>query len=138
MTDQTPNEGQDQKPAANATAKVSIDAAYAEISELKNKIADDQKIIGELTQQLGEANKILEAQEKAKLIGDILPKSNLKIHEVVGLSLDELKAIKTTLDRAVSTGYASVRRATDSKLSDRERGLTIGDCSVVTQKQRGN
>ena len=133
MTDQTPNEGQDQK-STNQTAKVSIDAAYAEIGELKSKIADDAKLIGELTQQLGEANKILEAQEKAKLIGDILPKSNLKIHEVVGLSLDELKAIQTTLNRAVSTGYANVHRVASDKLSDRERGLTIGDCSVVTQK----
>jgi hypothetical protein len=137
LTEQTPQTGQDQK-ATNPTAKVSIDAAYAEIADLKAKIESDQKIIGDLTQQLGEANKILEAQEKAKLIGDILPKSNLKIHEVVSLSLDELKAIRTTLDRAAPTGYANVRRATDNKLSDRERGLTIGDCSVVTAKQRGN
>jgi hypothetical protein len=129
LTEQTPQTGQDQK-ATNPTAKVSIDAAYAEIADLKAKIESDQKIIGDLTQQLGEANKILEAQEKAKLIGDILPKSNLKIHEVVSL--------RTTLDRAAPTGYANVRRATDNKLSDRERGLTIGDCSVVTAKQRGN
>ena len=129
-----PKEGQD-----NKTAKISVDEAYATISHLEGDIAAKDRTITELTVQLDQANKVLEAQEKAKLIGDIMPKSNLKLHELVGLGLDELKAIQTTLNRAAATGYANVRKmGADNKLSDRERGLTVGDLSVVTQKQRGN
>lgn len=135
MTETNPKEGQDSK-STNKTAQISIDEAYAQIDSLQKTIDNQKLTIGDLTDQLTEANKVLEAQEKAKLIGDILPKSNLKIHEVVNLSLDDLKAIQTTLNRAVATGYANVRKLGNDKLSDRERGLTIGDCSIVTQKLR--
>lgn len=132
LTEEKPKEGQDQNPT-NPTAKASVDTAYAEVATLKATIQTQTDTITQLTTQLNEANKVLEAQEKSKLIGDIMPKSQYKLHELVGLGLDELKAIQTTLNRAAPTGYANVRKL-GSDLSDRERGLTIGDCSVVTQK----
>jgi hypothetical protein len=130
---QKPKEGQD-----NKTAKISVDEAYATIDTLKlASDAKDETII-ELTAQLDQANKVLEAQEKAKLISDIMTKSDYKLTEVVGLSLDELKTTQKNVTRAASIGYANVRKyGSDTKLSDRERGLTIGDCSIVTAKQRG-
>lgn len=133
MTDEKTQTSQDQKPT-NQAVQVSVDAAYAENKALKAQIKTQLDTINDLTLQLGEANKVLEAQEKAKLIGDILQKSDYKIHELVGLGIDELKATQKTLPRAVATPYAQVRAYGKDTKTDREKGLTIGDCSVVTQK----
>jgi DNA-directed RNA polymerase beta' subunit len=131
---QKPKEGQD--ATVNKIAKISIDEAFATIDLLKTQNDAKDRTILDLTAQLDQMNGVVEAQKKAEIIKDIMVKSNYKLHEVVGLSLDELKTTQSNVNHAVSTGYASVRRGAD-KLSDRERGLTIGDCSVVTQKQRG-
>jgi hypothetical protein len=129
------NDGGDSK---NKTAKMSMDQAYAEIERLKKKGEEDEALIQDLTKQLAEANSVLESQEKGRLIGEILPKSNFKVDELSGKSVDDLKNIRATLDQAMLPKVNSVRfgvRGMD--LSDREKGLTVGDLSVVTAKRKG-
>lgn len=123
--------------AKNKTAKISMDQAFAEIERLTKMAMDQATMIGDLTKQLDEANKVLEGQEKARLIGEILPRSSFKIDELVGKSVDDLKNVRATLDQAMPPRVNSVRfgvRGAD--LSDREKGLTVGDLSIVTAQKR--
>jgi Zn-dependent metalloprotease len=84
--------------AKNKTAKMSMDQALALLEELKQENAKKDQMITDLTVQLKEANDVLESQEKAKLIGEIMPRSTFKMDDLVGKNLEELKSIKATLD----------------------------------------
>ena len=99
------------------------------------EIENLKKLNGDLTVQLDEANKVLEGQEKAKLISEILPVSNMKVSELIAMDIETLKTTRDTLTRAVPKTAFNVKAASD-KLSNREKGLTIGDRSVFTQRMR--
>jgi hypothetical protein len=114
-----------------------MDQALAQLEENKTSIREKDKMIGDLTQQLKEANDVLEGQEKAKLIGEILPRSTFKMDELTGKSLEELQHIRATLEQAMPPRVNSARiGVTGADLSDREKGLTVGDMSYATKMKR--
>ena len=126
-------------PAApkNKAAKMSMDQAYAEIENLRRALAEKDPLIADLTRQLDEANKVLESQEKGRLIGEILPRSQYKMDDLVGKSVEDLKNINATLSRAIPPRVNSVQFGVHgADVSDREKGLTVGDLSVVTAAKR--
>jgi hypothetical protein len=147
------NEEQDSKPvsgtagsagaegagskASNKIAKLSMDQVYAEIEKYKRIVGEKDSLITDLTQRLDEANKVLESQERGKLIGDILPRSSFRMDELVGKSAEELKQILSTLDMAAPPKVNSVRfGVAAADVSDRELGLTVGDMSWSTAQKR--
>jgi hypothetical protein len=147
------NEEQDSKPvsgtessvgaegtggkASNKIAKLSMDQVYAEIEKYKRIVGEKDSLITDLTQRLDEANKVLESQERGKLIGDILPRSSYRMDELVGKSAEELKQILSTLDMAAPPKVNSVRfGVAAADVSDRELGLTVGDMSWSTAQKR--
>lgn len=122
---------------ANKTAKMSMDQALAELEQLRKTVGEKDVMITDLTSQLEEANKVLEAQEKAKLIGEILPRSSFKMDELVSKTMDELNSIRATLDQARLPKVNSARFGVqNADVSDREQGLTVGDLSWVTAQKR--
>jgi predicted ribosome quality control (RQC) complex YloA/Tae2 family protein len=121
----------------NKTAKMSMDQAYAEIQKLQKENKDLAETIADLTEHLNEANKVLESQEKGRLIGEILPRSSFKVDDLTGKSVDDLKNIRGTLDLAMPPRVNSVRFGVHGgDLSDREKGYTVGDISIVTAAKR--
>jgi hypothetical protein len=121
----------------NKTAKMSMDQALAEVERLTKEGERKDSVISDLTTQLDEANKVLEGQQKAKLIGEILPRSNFKLDELTGKSPEDLQNIRATLDMAMPPKVNSVRFGVSAAdLSDREKGLTVGDLSKVTAAKR--
>jgi hypothetical protein len=129
-------DGSNQTDSKNKAAKMSMDQAYAEIEANKLVVKEKDALIAELTKQLDEANKVLESQEKGRLISEILPRSRYQMDVLVGKSVEDLKNIRATLDHAMPPKVNSVRFGVHSELSDRERGLTVGDQSVVTAAKR--
>ena len=121
----------------NKAAKMSIDQAYAEIEGLRRIVTEKDSLIHHLTEQLDEANKVLESQEKGRLIGEILPRSQFKMDDLIGKSVEDLKNINATLSHAMPPKINSVRfGVVGADVSDREKGLTVGDLSVVTAARR--
>ena len=121
----------------NKTVKMSMDEALARIPTLEAEIKEKNKRITDLTKHLDEANQLLDGQEKSKLISEILPLSSYKLDDLVPKTYDELKAIRKTLANAMPPKVNSVRFGVlGTDLSDREKGLTIGDLSVVTAAKR--
>ena len=116
---------------------MTMDEAFATIESQDQEISRLKDLNVGLTEQLEEANKVLEGQEKGKLISEILPKSQFKIADLAGKSIEDLKSIKATLDQAMPPRVNSVRFGVHgADLSDREKGLTVGDMSVVTAAKR--
>ncbi len=137
MTDEKDVGANSGAESKNKAAKMSIDQAYAEIEGLRRTVAERDSLISDLTKQLDEANKVLESQEKGRLIGEILPKSQFKMDDLVGKSVDDLKNINATLSHAMPPRVNSVRYGVvGADVSDREKGLTVGDLSVVTAAKR--
>lgn len=125
------------KETENKTVKMSMDEVLAVNTSLTKSNAEKDGIIKDLTTQLKEANDFLESQDKARLIGDILPRSQFKIEDLAKKSVDELKNIRLTLDQAIPPKVNSVRYGVSTgDIADRERGLTVGDLSVVTAAKR--
>ena len=121
----------------NKAAKMSMDQAYAYIEKLEAERKAQADTIADLTEHLSEANRVLESQEKGKLIGEILPRSTFKMEDLVGKSADELKSIRATLDQAMVPKVNSVRFGVHgADLSDREKNLTVGDMSWSTAQKR--
>ena len=122
----------------NKAAKISIDQALAENIALKRELDGKDSTIAELTKQLKAANDVLEAQAKAKLIGEILPRSSFTIEDLTVKSVEELQHIRVTLDQAKLPTYKNVRFGVPfaGDESQREDGLTVGDLSVVTEAKR--
>jgi hypothetical protein len=125
-------------PVDNKTAKISIDQALAENIALKKELETKDNTIAELTKQLKAANDVLEGQTKAKLIGEILPRSSFTIEDLSAKSVEELQHIRLTLDQAKLPTYKNVRFGTPYARDEgqREDGLTVGDLSVVTEAKR--
>jgi hypothetical protein len=122
--------------AKNKTAKMSVDQAMAELEQARKTIGEKDELIADLTGQLKEANDLIEGQQKAKLIGEILPRSTFKMDELTGKSFEDLKNIRATLDQAIPPKVNSVRLGMRTDLSDREKGLTVGDQSYATRMKR--
>jgi hypothetical protein len=121
----------------NKAAKMSMDQAYAEIEGLRRVVGEKDALIKDLTNLLDEANKVLESQERGRLIGEILPRSQFKMDDLVGKSVEDLKNINATLSHAMPPRVNSVRFGVQgADVSDREKGLTVGDLSVVTAAKR--
>jgi len=121
----------------NKTVKMSMDEALARIPTLESELQEKNKMITNLTKHLDEANQLLEGQEKSKIISEILPMSSYKLDDLVTKTFDELKAIRNTLANAMPPKVNSVRFGVlGTDLSDREKGLTVGDLSVVTAAKR--
>jgi hypothetical protein len=129
---------QNTKDIKNKTVKLSMDEALARIPTLEAEIEEKDNLITDLTKQLDEANKVLESQERAKLINDIIPMSSYKINDLIPKSIEELKAIRLTLSAAMPPKVNSVAFGVlgKSAAEDRSRGLTVGDLSVVTAAKR--
>jgi hypothetical protein len=117
------------KPTQNAIVKMTMDEAFATIKMQKASIAEKNQLIVDLTHQLSEANNVLEAREKAEDIAWILPRSNLNQPDLEVLPLAEVKRIKETLAYALPPKKNSVAFGALADLSDREKGLTVGDMS---------
>jgi hypothetical protein len=123
----------------NKAAKMSMDQAYAEIENYKRVVGEKDSLISDLTKQLDEANKVLDGQERGRLIGEILPRvhDSITAADLAGKSTEELKSMRATLDVAMPPKVNSVRFGVHAAdLSDREKGLTVGDMSVVTAAKR--
>ncbi len=133
-----PTAPQNTKDIKNKTVKLSMDEALARIPALEDEISEKNNLIADLTKQLEEANKVLESQERAKLINDIIPMSSYKINDLIPKSIEELKAIRLTLSAAMPPKVNSVAFGVlgKSAAEDRSRGLTVGDLSVVTAAKR--
>jgi len=130
--------GQNSKDIKNKAVKMSMDEALARIPPLEAKIKDNETLIADLTKQLEEANGVLEGQEKARLINEIIPVSSYKLNDLVGRSIEELKGIRVTLMNAMPPKVNSVAFGVLGKnaADDRMKGLTVGDLSVVTAAKR--
>jgi hypothetical protein len=123
-------------PAKNKVAQISIDQALAENITLKKELEGKDGMIAELTKQLKAANDVLEGQTKAKLIGEILPRSSFTIEDLSAKSVEELQHIRVTLDQAKLPTYKSVRFGSPSVGDEQSNdGLTVGDLSIVTAKR---
>ena len=131
------NENMDDKKQKNSVMQMNLDEALGTIESQKQELDRVNGLNRDLTAQLEEANKVLEGQEKSKLIADILPKSQFKVADLAGKSIADLKNIKATLDQAMPPKINSVRYGVHgADMSDREKGLTIGDQSIVTARRR--
>ena len=98
MTDENKDGGSDKtKELKNKYAKMTMDEAFATIESQDQEITRLKDLNVGLTEQLDETNKVLEGQEKGKLINEILPKSHYKIADLTGRSIEDLKSIKATL-----------------------------------------
>lgn len=121
----------------NKTAKMSTDQVRAQNVELTQKVKEKDAMIMDLTKQLKEANDVLEGQERERLIGEILPRSNFKADELAAKTVEQLNDIRTTLDQAMLPKVNSVRMGVSGLgLSDRQKGLTVGDQSYATKMRR--
>ena len=97
MTD----ENKDDKKPKNSVMQMNLDEALGTIESQKQELERVNGLNRDLTAQLEEVNKVLEGQEKSKLIADILPKSHFKVADLAGKSITDLKNIKSTLDQAI-------------------------------------
>ena len=110
----------------NLTAKIAYDEVLAEPNALKEEKKVLEKTVKELTDQLKAANDILEGQARAKLYGEILPRSKYTVEDLNPKSLEELQRIKITLDQAKTASFKSIRfGSTDTDESE----FTVGDLS---------
>lgn len=142
MNEKTEETGKDS--ASNAEekepdklVKMSMDQAYAEIEKYKQLIPEKDAVIIDLTHQLEEANKILDAQVKGKLISEILPRTTLTNEQLWTKSAEELKTLRADLDVVVPPKVNSVRFGVgEANLSDKDKGLTVGDISWPTAQRR--
>lgn len=116
----------DSSTTSNVIAKIAYDQVLTEVNALKEEKKVLEKTIEELTDQLKAANDILEGQTRAKLYGEILPRSRYTVEDLNPKSLEELQRIKITLDQAKTATFKSIRfGSSDTDESE----LTVGDLS---------
>ena len=117
--------------------KMSMDQAYAEIEKYKQMIPEKDAAIADLTSLLEEANKLLDSQVKGKLISEILPRTTLTNEQLWTKSVEELKTLRADLDIVVPPKVNSIRFGVGAaNLSDKDKGLTVGDISWPTAQRR--
>jgi membrane-bound lytic murein transglycosylase B len=110
--------------AVKSTAQVNIDHALAELEETKRELKVATDTIADLTTQLKAANDVLEGQAKAKLIGEILPRSKFTVEDLSEKNLEELEHIKLTLDQAKLPTYKNIHFGPISADEQGDKGLT--------------
>ena len=123
-------------PTDNKTAKISIDAALAENEALKNELKAVKDTNDELTNQLKAANDVLEAQEKAKIIGEILPRSKFTIEDLKDKDIEELQHIRITLDQAKLPTFKNIRLGPVGADKSKASNLTVGSLFVLDEKRK--
>jgi len=80
---------------------------------------------------------LAEREQLRKSISEILSRSDFKLDELVNKTDEELDSTRASLDHAVPPKMNSVRFGVmGADLSDREKGLTVGDLSVVSAQKR--
>jgi len=121
---------------ANPTVKMSIEQVVVENTALKLELKNIKNLVGDLTSKLKEANDVLEAQEKGKLIKQILPRSKFTIEDLAGKSIEDLLRIQLTLDQAKPATYKNIHVGPIEVDENQDEGLTVGDLSVVTEQKR--
>jgi hypothetical protein len=136
-SDSSDPKGDKKGDVKNPTVKITMDEALAQLEDSKRVMGEKDQLIVDLTTQLKEANDVLEGQEKAKLIGEILPRSSFSMDVLVSKTIEDLKNIRATLDQARLPKVNSVRFGVSAAdVSDREKGLTVGDLSWATAQKR--
>ena len=120
----------------SAPAKKSVDEVLAENVVLNQKVTALQETVDELKEQLKAANDVLEAQTKAKLISEILPRSKFTVEDLTEKSLDELQHVRATLDQARLPTYKNIHFGPVAADERKDEGLTVGDLSDVTAQKR--
>ena len=123
-------------PIPKPTSEHAVDEVLAENLKLKSELKAVKKTVDELKEQLRSANDVLEAQTKAKLIGEILPRSAFTIEDLTPKTLDSLKGIRATLDHARYPTYKTITPGPVGADEKKDDGLTIGDKSIPTAKKR--
>ena len=122
---------------SNKSVKMSMDQALAELEQLRKSISEKDSLIGDLTNQLKDANEYINDERRGKKISEILARSDFKLDELVNKTDEELDSTRASLDHAVPPKMNSVRFGVmGADLSDREKGLTVGDLSVVSAQKR--
>ena len=122
---------------SNKSVKMSMDQALAELEQARKSIGDKDSLIADLTNQLKDANEYINDERRGKKISEILARSDFKLDELVNKTDEELDSTRASLDHAVPPKMNSVRFGVmGADLSDREKGLTVGDLSVVTAGKR--
>ncbi len=128
--------GSKDKSNENKTVKMILDQALAENESLKIKLDAALKINDALTGQLKTANDVLEAQEKARQIREILPRSTFTHEFLSAKTPEELSEIRATLDQAKLPSYKNIHFGLIGADEKQDEGLTVGDLSVVTAAKR--
>lgn len=123
-------------PIETPPTELAIEEVLAENITLKRKVADQLKTIDALTEQLKAANDVLEAQTKAKLISEILPKSTFTIEDLAAKTLNQLHNIRATLDQARYPTFKTIRPGPVAADEQKDQGLTVGDLSIPTAEKR--
>ncbi len=122
---------------SNKSVKMSMDQALAELEQLRKSIGEKDSLIADLTNQLKDANEYINDERRGKKISEILSRSDFKLDELVNKTDEELDSTRASLDHAVPPKMNSVRFGVmGADLSDREKGLTVGDLSVVSAQKR--
>jgi len=122
---------------SNKSVKMSMDQALAELEQARKSIGDKDSLIADLTNQLKDANEYINDERRGKKISEILSRSDFKLEDLVNKTDEELDSTRASLDHAVPPKMNSVRFGVmGADLSDREKGLTVGDLSVVSAQKR--
>ena len=137
MDEKKDNGSDEHSEHANKSVKMSMDQALAELEQLRKSISEKDSLIGDLTNQLKDANEYINDERRGKKISEILARSDFKLDELVNKTDEELDSTRASLDHAVPPKMNSVRFGVmGADLSDREKGLTVGDLSVVSAQKR--
>jgi len=121
----------------NKTVKMSMDEALATVERDKVAIAEKDTMIAEMTEQLKVANEFISGARKAPKINWLLANTNFKMDDIAPKSEEELDSMISTVQQAKLPHVNSVRFGVQAAdVSDREKGLTVGDKSWVTAQKR--
>ena len=137
MDEKKDNGSDEHAEHANKSVKMSMDQALSELEQLRKSIGEKDSLIADLTNQLKDANEYINCERRGKKISEILGRSDFKLDELVNKTDEELDSTRASLDHAVPPKMNSVRFGVmGADLSDREKGLTVGDLSVVSAQKR--
>lgn len=137
MDEKKDNGSDEHTEHANKSVKMSVDQALAELELARKTIGEKETLIADLTTQLKDANEYINGERRSKKMSDILTRSDFKIEDLVNKTDEELDSVRASLDHAVPPRINSVRFGVmGADLSDREKGLTVGDLSVVSAQKR--
>lgn len=121
----------------NPTVKMTMNEAFSKIVHLESQLAEKDDLIVSLTQHLNEANDILNSQKRAEQIKRIKQVWNGPDEVLDKKSNIELDIMEETLSYGHNPRLNSVRfGALGAGETDADKGLTVGDLSVVTAAKR--